>query len=262
MDVTRRERISEGTSKILFATEDPDVVIQHFKDDIPAARAAAGVAAGEGRGVVKNHVSSLVFTELERAGVRTHFVRRLSEREMLVRRTEILPVVAVIRNIAAGSLTARFGRPEGERLRRPIFELYFRGASGPAVMANDGHCMVFGWVERDELDEMRRIAFRVNEVLVGFFRARSVLLVDFRMEFGRADGKLWVADELTPDSCRLWHAATGRPLDDDIYELTPGAAAGSELYWIVEDRPTPVGVRGLPDGVSDDAGGGPPGDPR
>jgi phosphoribosylaminoimidazole-succinocarboxamide synthase len=235
MEVRARELLREGTSKRLYATDDPDLLVQYFKDDVPTDRELdAGGAAGVGRGVVKNLVSSLIFTELERAGVRTHFVRRLSEREMLVRRTEVLPVAVVVRNHVAGSLAARFDLAPGERLQRPLLELFFRKDRG-SILVNDGHCLVFGWLNRDELEDLRRITFRVNEVLVGFFRAHRVRLVDFRLELGRAGGRLIVADELTPDTCRLWDDSSGRPLSADIYGLAPGGAAAHELYWILDD---------------------------
>jgi len=235
MEVRARELLHEGTSKRLYRTDDPDLLVQYFKDVVPADRdLEPGTGGGEGRGVVRNRVSSLVFGELERAGVRTHFVRRLSEREMLVRRTDMLPVAVVVRNHVAGSLAERFGLPPGQRLQRPLLELFWR-KDRRSILVNDGHCLVFGWLKRDELEHLRRIAFRVNEVLVGFFRAHRVRLVDFRLELGRAGGRMIVADELTPDTCRLWDDATGRPLTADIYGLSPGVVATNELHWLIDD---------------------------
>ncbi len=231
----RGDVVYDGTTKTLYATEDPLLLVQYFKDDLPSGRDVSG-PEGEGRGVVRNRVSSRVFGELERNGVRTHFVRRLSGREMLVRRTEMLPVVAVIRNHVAGSLVSRFDLEPGRRLPRPLCELYFKKPGDRAVMVNDGHCLVFGWLTRDELEEMRRIAFRVNEVLVGFFRAHGVCLVDFRLELGRSGGHICVADEVGPDSCRLSDPETGRLLAADSYGLAPGAGADHPLHWLLDDQ--------------------------
>lgn len=238
MDVRRGELLYEGTAKRLFATDDPQLLVQYFTDEVPAGRHDPGQGlAAEGRGVVKNRVSSLLFGELERAGVRTHFVRRLSEREMLVRRTDMLPVAVVVRNYVAGSLVERFDLPSGKRLPRPLLELYYKKAPRKTVLVNDGHCLVFGWASRDELEELRRIAFRVNEVLGGFFRGRGVRLVDFRLELGRCGRQLIIADEVTPDSCRLWDDASGRPLASDIFGLAPDdAEGGAGLRWIIEDE--------------------------
>jgi phosphoribosylaminoimidazole-succinocarboxamide synthase len=214
---TRKELIAEGKAKKIYATDDPDKLIFYFKDDATAFNAQKKGSI-ESKGVLNNRISERFFRLLEEKGIRTHFVARLSEREMLVKRLEIIPVETVVRNIIAGSLQKRTGRPEGEELARPIVEFYYKSDELGDPMINDDHALVFGWATQTELDEIRRQARAVNAVIQPFMRERGILLVDFKLEFGRTkDGAVLLGDEICPDTCRFWDAETRKKLDKDRF---------------------------------------------
>jgi phosphoribosylaminoimidazole-succinocarboxamide synthase len=228
----KREKLYEGKAKQVWSTDDPDRVIQYFKDDATAfnAQKRGTIAA---KGVVNSAVSEVLFKELERAGIRTHFLARPSEREMLVRRLRIVPVELVVRNIVAGSLAKRLGIEEGRDLAGPVVELYYKNDALGDPMINEWHATVFGMATKADLDEMIATALRVNEVLVPFFRARELLLVDFKLEFGRAStGELLLGDEICPDTCRLWDKTTREKLDKDRFRRDLGGVeeAYQEVY--------------------------------
>ncbi|MFQ5692865.1 MAG: phosphoribosylaminoimidazolesuccinocarboxamide synthase [Nitrospinota bacterium] len=229
-----REKLYEGKAKILYATDDPDVIIQYFKDDATAFNAAKrGTIAG--KGVMNNAISALLFEYLAGRGVKSHFIERRSEREMLVRRVEIIPLEMVVRNVVAGSLAKRMGLEEGEDLPRPIVEWYYKRDDLGDPFLNEDHVLVFGLCDGDTLREMRETTLRINELLREFFLARDILLVDFKVEFGRArTGELLLADEITPDGCRLWDRATRQKLDKDRFRRDLGGV--EEAYREVLSR--------------------------
>lgn len=234
----KKEQLYEGKAKVLFATTDPDLLIQYFKDD---ATAFNGEKKGTitDKGVVNNLVSDKVFRILEAVGIPTHLVKRLNEREQLVRRVEIIPAEVVVRNRVAGSLARRLGREEGEKLPRPVVEFYYKNDDLGDPMVTVDHLEVFEWADHEEIDWMTEIALRVNDVLVGYFASMNVILVDYKLEFGRLlggeeEGMLVLADEFSPDSCRLWDMDTLEKLDKDRFRRDLGGV--SEAYHEVARR--------------------------
>ena len=233
----RKELLYEGKAKQVWSTADPELVIQYFKDDATAFNAQKrGTIAS--KGVVNNAISERLFTLLETAGVRTHLVKRLSEREMLVRKLHIFPIEVVVRNVVAGSLAQRLGRAEGEHLPAPVVELYYKNDALGDPMINDSHAIVFGLATRADLDVVVATSMRVNEILVRFFAERDLTLVDFKLEYGRtADGKILLGDEICPDTCRLWDVASGERLDKDRFRRDLGGV--EEAYQEVYRRVVP-----------------------
>lgn len=222
----RREQLYEGKAKILYATEDPALVIQYFKDDATAFNAQKRGTI-QNKGVMNNHITSILFRLLAEAGIANHFVERLSDREMLAKRCAIIPVEVVVRNVAAGSLVKRLGRKEGEALSRPILEYYYKDDALGDPLINREHVLVFGWASAEELAIVDRLALQVNVFLQKYFTDLGITLVDFKLEFGRyrgADGEeiILLADEITPDTCRLWDSASQEKLDKDRFRFSLG----------------------------------------
>ncbi|MCX8071861.1 MAG: phosphoribosylaminoimidazolesuccinocarboxamide synthase [Candidatus Binatia bacterium] len=222
----KRELLYEGKAKKVYATANPDLVIQYFKDDATAFNAQKrGTIAS--KGVRNNAISAALFAYLEQHGVPTHFVRTLSEREMLVRRLEIVPVEVVVRNIIAGSLAKRLGLEEGRDLPGPILEHYYKNDALGDPLINPWHITVLGFASETELEEINRQALRVNELLREFLQPRGLLLVDFKLEFGRHHGRLLLGDEISPDTCRFWDATTREKLDKDRFRFDLGNVEGA-----------------------------------
>ncbi len=217
----KRELIYEGKAKKLYTTDDPDLLIQYFKDDATAFNAKKRGTILE-KGIVNNRMSEIFFTMLENEGVSTHFVKRLDDREMLVRRLVIIPVETVARNIVAGSLAKRLGREEGGDIPRPIVEYYYKSDPLDDPMINDDHILAFGFATAEELAEIRRLALKVNDVLRKFLDGRGILLVDAKFEFGRHKGKVLLGDEICPDTCRFWDKKTREKLDKDRFRRDLG----------------------------------------
>ena len=217
----KQEMFYEGKAKKLYTTSDPDLVIQYFKDDATAFNAKKRGTI-EDKGVMNNRMSELFFTLLERAGVRTHFVRRLNDREMLCKRLDIVPVETVVRNVVAGSMAKRLGREEGEPLKQPVVEYYYKSdpLDDPLIYAE--HAIEFGWATASEIEQIRSLALKVNEVLKRFLDERGVLLVDFKLEFGRHHGEILLGDEICPDTCRFWDKQTLKKLDKDRFRRDLG----------------------------------------
>jgi phosphoribosylaminoimidazole-succinocarboxamide synthase len=233
----RRKLLYEGKAKQVWSTDDPELVIQYFKDDATAfnAQKRGTITA---KGVLNNAISETLFKLLEDAGVHTHLVTRLSEREMLVKRLTIFPVEVVVRNVVAGSLAQRLGREEGERLPSPILELYYKNDALGDPMINHWHVVVLGMATQPELDAVVASSLSVNAVLLPFLAARDLTLVDFKLEFGRtADGTILLGDEICPDTCRLWDVATGERLDKDRFRRDLGRV--EEAYQEVYRRVVP-----------------------
>ncbi len=215
------EMFYEGKAKKLYSTSDPELIIQFFKDDATAFNAKKrGVI--EDKGVVNNRMSELFFTLLEREGVPTHFVRRLNDREMLCRRLRIIPVETVVRNLVTGSLAKRLGREEGEELKAPFVEYYYKSDALDDPLIYPEHAIAFGWAGEDEIAAIRAMALRVNDVLRGFLDARGVTLADLKLEFGRRHGRILLGDEICPDTCRFWDKQTRRKLDKDRFRRDLG----------------------------------------
>lgn len=215
------EAFYEGKAKILYATDDPDLIIQHFKDDATAFNAQKRGTIRE-KGIVNNKISEVLFRLLEKEGVPTHFVERLNEREMLVRRLKIIPVEVIVRNVVAGSMARRLGLEEGTPLSQPVLEHCYKSDPLGDPMVNESHILALGWASEAELKQIQALAFRVNEVLKEFFDGRNLILVDFKLEFGRHHGKVYLGDEICPDTCRLWEKGTLEKLDKDRFRRDLG----------------------------------------
>ncbi|MDA1000863.1 MAG: phosphoribosylaminoimidazolesuccinocarboxamide synthase [bacterium] len=233
----QREKLYEGKAKILYATDDSALLIQYFKDDATAfnAKKRGSIVS---KGIFNNRISTRLFELLQAQGVDNHFVKNLSEREMLVKRLEIIPIEVIIRNYIAGSLARRMGVEEGEKLPHPIVDLHLKDDALDDPLINEDTASAFALATREELAHMRAVAFKVNDFLIKFFGDRNIDLVDFKIEFGRCPaegGALLLADEITPDGCRLWEKGTGRKLDKDRFRRDLGdiEAAYAEVARLV-----------------------------
>ena len=219
--VEKLEMFYEGKAKKLYSTSDPDLVIVYFKDDATAFNAKKRGTI-ERKGVINNRVSELFFTLLEKNGVKTHFVRRLGDREMLCKRLQIVPVEIVVRNLVAGSLAKRLGREEGEPVPFPLVEYYYKSDALDDPLINADHARAFGWATAEELRTIDQLALRTNQVLSKFLDERGVILVDFKLEFGRHHGEILLGDEICPDTCRFWDKTTRQKLDKDRFRRDLG----------------------------------------
>jgi phosphoribosylaminoimidazole-succinocarboxamide synthase len=233
----RRRQIYEGKAKVLFEGPEPGTLVQYFKDDATAFNnQKKGVITG--KGVLNNRISEFLMTRLESIGVPTHFVRRLNMREQLIREVEIIPIEVVVRNIAAGSLVKRLGLEEGAPLPRSIVEYYYKNDELGDPMVSEEHVTAFGWANTQDLDEMLQYALRTNDFLSGLFLGVGLKLVDFKIEFGRLweeeEMRIVLADEISPDSCRLWDVATNEKMDKDRFRRDMGGV--EEAYQEVARR--------------------------
>ena len=220
--MNKREQLYEGKAKKVYATEDPELVIVDYKDD---ATAFNGEKKGTilGKGVINNRVTNHLMKMLEKEGVPTHFVEEISERETVVKKVSIVPLEVIIRNIAAGSFSKRFGVEEGRVLLQPSLEYSYKDDALGDPMINDYHVLALGLATREELDTIARYAFKVNEVLKAYLRTLDIDLVDFKLEFGKlADGTIVLADEISPDTCRFWDVHTHEKLDKDRFRRNMG----------------------------------------
>lgn len=235
--MNRRRRIYEGKAKILYEGPEPGTLIQFFKDDATAFNKKKHEVV-DGKGVLNNRISEHLFTHLNRIGIPTHFIRRLNMREQLIREVEIIPLEIVIRNIAAGSLAKRLGIEEGTVLPRSIIEFYYKNDALDDPMVTEEHITAFGWASPQEIDDIMALAIRVNDFLSGLFLGVGIQLVDFKIECGRLwEGDLMrivVADEISPDSCRLWDIQTKDKLDKDRFRRDLGGLV--EAYQEVARR--------------------------
>lgn len=231
--ITREGAMHEGKAKIIYLTSATDMLIQYFKDD---ATAFNGKKKGTipNKGVCNNDISSHIFRLMEKDGIKTHFIDKLSEREMLVKRVEIIPVEVVMRNVVAGSLAKRMGRETGEILPEPILEYYYKDDALGDPMINRSHIKIFHIAENDEMDHIQKEAFRINEWMKSFFDKINITLVDYKLEFGRSDNGILLADEISPDGCRLWDKDSGDILDKDRFRQDLGKL--EETYQEVRRR--------------------------
>ena len=228
----RLEKLYEGKAKILYKTSDPDLLVQYFKDD---ASAFDGKKKGTivDKGVMNNHMSSKIFQYLESEGIKTHFIENLSDREMLVKKLDIIPVEVVLRNIAAGSLCKRLGIEEGRVMEKPILEFFYKSDPLGDPMINECHVDVFGWATKEEVEILKSEGLKINKLMMKFFKERNIRLVDFKVEFGRHNGEVLLGDEISPDGCRLWHWDTNEKMDKDRFRFNMGNV--EEKYQEVYD---------------------------
>jgi len=234
---SRRTRIYEGKAKILYEGPEPGTIIVHYKDDATAFNAQKK-AVIEGKGVLNQRISEFIFTRLNELGIPTHFLRTLNMREQLVREVEIVPLEVVVRNVAAGSLAKRLGLEEGHPLPRSIIEFYYKNDQLGDPMVSEEHITAFNWANPQEIDDMMHMAIRINDFLSGLFLGIGIKLVDFKVEFGRLYEndmmRIVLADEISPDSCRLWDIKTNDKLDKDRFRRDMGGLV--EAYQEVARR--------------------------
>ena len=234
LDMEKKEQLYEGKAKKVFATDDPNLVIVDYKDD---ATAFNGLKKGSiaGKGVINNIMSNHMFQLLEQQGVPTHFVEQLSERETLVKKVSIVPLEVIIRNISAGSFAKRFGVEEGIVFDEPTIEFSYKNDELGDPLMNAYHAIALKAATREEIETIKAMAFKVNEVMKQYFDTLNVILVDFKLEFGKtADGKIVLADEISPDTCRLWDKTTKEKLDKDRFRRDMGG--GEEAYQEIMKR--------------------------
>lgn len=229
------EQIYEGKAKKLFTVkEHPNLILQDFKDDATAFNALKKGTISN-KGIINNDISEYTFNYLTKHGVPTHFVARISDREMVVKKVKIVPIEVVVRNIAAGSLLKKTTLKEGQELSEPIIEFYYKDDALGDPMITDSHALAMKIATKKELAKLRKMAEKINSLLKPFFKKRSLKLVDFKLEFGRLkNGKIILADEISPDTCRLWDAKTNEKLDKDRFRFDLGKV--DESYVIVRNR--------------------------
>ncbi len=246
--MARRKKIYEGKAKILYEGPEPGTLIQYFKDDATAFNAQKK-AVLEGKGVINNRISEFVMTRLNAIGVHNHFIKRLSLREQLIKEVEIIPLEVICRNVAAGSLSQRLGIAEGTPLPRSIIEFCYKNDELGDPMVTEEHITAFNWASTQELDDILAMTVRVNDFLTGLFAAVGIQLVDFKIEFGRIyEGdfaRVILADEISPDSCRLWDMTSGEKLDKDRFRRDLGNVIESytevaRRLGIMKDMPTVI----------------------
>lgn len=230
----KKAQLYEGKAKKVFETDDPEQLIVSYKDD---ATAFNGLKKGtiSGKGVINNKMSNLLMQKLEAQGVPTHFVEELNDRETLVKKVKILPLEVIIRNIAAGSFSKNYGVPEGKVFEKPTIEFSYKNDELGDPLCNSYHAIALGLCAEEEIEKVKTYAFKVNEFLKSFWNSCGVTLVDFKIEFGRlSDGTIVLADEISPDTCRLWDSKTGEKLDKDRFRRDLGGV--EEAYIEVMKR--------------------------
>lgn len=247
--MNRRRRIYEGKAKILYEGTEPGTLIQHFKDDATAFNAKKREVI-DGKGVLNNRISEYIFNQLNGIGVPTHFLRRINMREQLIREVEIIPLEVVVRNVAAGSLVTRLGLEEGKQLPRSIIEFYHKSDALGDPLVTEEHITAFGWANHQEIDDIMALAIRINDFLTGLFLGAGIRLIDFKLEFGRLwEGdmmRIVLADEVSPDTCRLWDTRTGDKMDKDRFRKDLGGLV--EAYTEVARRLGVLGENERPSG--------------
>ncbi len=229
----KKDKLYEGKAKILYSTSDPDYLICYFKDDATAFdNTKKGTIVD--KGIMNNAISSKIFQKLAQNGVPNHFVEKISDREMLVKKLEMLPVEVLIRNVVAGSMAKRYGMEEGIPLKNTILEYCYKDDSLHDPQCNEDHLITFGWCTQQELINFKNMSLKVNDYLKNFFDSLGIRLVDFKLEFGRFKGETLLGDEITPDGCRLWDKKTNEKLDKDRFRRDMGGV--EEAYRKVYDK--------------------------
>ncbi|MBS0573908.1 MAG: phosphoribosylaminoimidazolesuccinocarboxamide synthase [Proteobacteria bacterium] len=246
--MSRRKKVYEGKAKILYEGPEPGTYIQYFKDDATAFNAQKK-ATIEGKGVLNNRLSEYFMQGLTNIGIPNHFIRRLNMREQLIRQVEIIPLEVIVRNFAAGSIAKRLGMEEGTALPRPIVEYSYKNDALGDPMVSEEYILAFGWASQQDMDDIVSLALRVNDFMSGVMYGVGIKLVDFKIEIGRIwDGdfmRLIVADEISPDSCRLWDIKTGQKLDKDVFRrdlgnLTDAYTEVARRLGVMPAQATPI----------------------
>lgn len=223
----KKEQLYEGKAKKVFATDDPNLVIVSYKDD---ATAFNGLKKGtiSGKGVVNNRMTNYMFKLLEKAGVPTHYVEELNDRETVVKKVSIVPLEVIVRNVAAGSFSKRMGVEEGTALKCPILEFSYKNDDLGDPFINDYYALALGLATKEEIDLIAKYTFMINDFMIDFFKKLNIDLIDFKIEFGKtADGKIILADEISPDTCRFWDSTTHEKLDKDRFRRDMGGVEGA-----------------------------------
>ncbi|MGG7162691.1 phosphoribosylaminoimidazolesuccinocarboxamide synthase [Clostridium ihumii] len=216
-----KELIYEGKAKKIFKAERNDEVIVYYKDDATAFNGEKKETINS-KGILNNSITTLLFEMLEKEGIKTHFVKKLNDREQLCKKVEIVPVEVIVRNIAAGSMAKRYGVEEGTELKTTVLEISYKNDDLGDPLMNDYHAVALGITTFEELNKIYEMARRINEILKEFFKKQNIKLVDFKLEFGRFNGEVILADEISPDTCRLWDMTTGVKLDKDRFRRELG----------------------------------------
>lgn len=232
-NVTKGEMLYEGKAKKVFATTDPGLVIVSYKDDATAGDGAKkGTIAG--KGVINNRMTNYMFSLLEKQGIPTHLVEELSDRETLVKKVSIVPLEVIVRNVAAGSFSKKLGIEEGTPLKCPTLEFSYKDDALHDPFINSYYALALDLATREEIDTISKYAFAVNDFMLGFFKKLNIDLIDFKLEFGRRDGQILLADEISPDTCRFWDSRTHEKLDKDRFRRDLGNV--EEAYQEVMKR--------------------------
>lgn len=224
--IEKVKELYSGKAKSIYTTANPDEMIMLFRDDTSAFDGEK-VEQLDRKGMVNNKFNAFIMEALEKAGVPTHFVSLNGDQESVVKNLKMAPVECVVRNYAAGSLVKRLGVEEGIALTPPTFELFLKNDALHDPMINPSHCVAFGWATEEQLNEMQRLTFKVNEVLTGLFDQAGMLLVDYKLEFGEFHGKIVLGDEFSPDGCRIWDKETRKKLDKDRFRQGLGGVIES-----------------------------------
>ena len=231
------KKLYEGKAKIIYATTDKDLVIQYFKDDATAFNNQKKSTI-EGKGVLNNRISEHILSSLSQIGIKNHLVKRLNMREQVVKLVEIIPIEFIVRNVATGSLTKRLGIEDGTILKEPLIEYCLKDDKLGDPLIAEEHILTFDWASKKEIDKVKKMILRINDFMIGMFRGVGIKLIDFKLEFGRLDnnGKkdVILADEISPDNCRLWDLSTNRKMDKDLFRQDIGGL--KEAYQEVADR--------------------------
>ncbi|BAE85720.1 phosphoribosylaminoimidazolesuccinocarboxamide synthase [Desulfitobacterium hafniense] len=230
------QMLYEGKAKKVYTTDQEGIYWVEYKDDATAFNGEKKGTIGD-KGIVNNRLSALLFEVLEKTGIPTHFIELLNDREMLVRKLEMIPLEVVVRNIAAGSLAKRLGVAEGLKLSRPVVELYYKDDALGDPFVNESHSLAMGWAEERDLKEIQELGLKINGELQKILDQAGIILVDFKLEFGKAEGKVYLGDEISPDTCRFWDKETQEKLDKDRFRRDLGKVeeAYAEVYRRVKE---------------------------
>ena len=228
----KKKMMYEGKAKQVYASEDPNLVIIHYKDDATAFNGLKKASISN-KGVLNNKITTILFQQLNQRGIRTHWVETLNDRDQLCRKVSIVPLEVIVRNVVAGSMAKKFGIEEGTVLKEPVFEICYKNDELGDPMINDTHAVGLGFATRDELDQIYAITSQVNEALKEIFDQINIRLIDFKLEFGKdSEGQILLADEISPDTCRFWEKGTDKKLDKDRFRRELGDVIGAyeEIY--------------------------------
>lgn len=219
--MNKEEKLYEGKAKVMYTTDNPDELLVYYKDD---ATAGNGAKKGTimGKGVLNNKISAFFFDMLAKHGIKHHYLKMLSEREMLVKKLDIIPLEVVLRNVAAGSLAKRLGLKEGTKMASPILEYYYKCDELNDPMVNKFHIRAMNWATDEELAQIEKTGLKINKIMTEYLKTKNIDLIDFKLEFGRYHGEVILGDEISPDNCRFWDSITHDKLDKDRFRRDMG----------------------------------------